>query len=104
MGSQRKFALARHFGMLVGLGLVFLLISNLHAQQMKPMNTEVMHIGTAETKRVVNTGYFPGLQPGVYWHDQDWDIDLVIPPGKHDPFSLSIRSGGGKRVYCEAPR
>ena len=63
----------------------------------EPLGTEVKHIGTAEASTVVNTGFFPSRQPVIYWHDQDWNIDLVIPPtgSENDAYSLRISSSSG---------
>ena len=104
MNSQANLDAGRQFSRMIGLGCVILLTSHLYAQQqMKPMDTEIKHIGTAEAKTVVNTGYFSSRQPEVYWHDQDWNIDLLIPPDKHDPYLLSIRSSGGNASILKLP-
>lgn len=63
----------------------------------EPLGIEVKHIGRAEAASVVNTGFFPSRQPVIYWHDQDWNIDLVIPPtgSENDAYSLRISSSSG---------
>lgn len=69
----------------------------------KSLSTEIKHVGTAEAKTVVKTGFFPSRQPEAYWHDQDWNIDLVIPPSNDSPYSLSIRSGRETALILKLP-
>lgn len=71
----------------------------------KLFKTQVKHIGAAELSTVVNTGYFPSRQPKIYWHDQDWNVDLVIPPSgsENDAYSLRISSSSGAVSTVEIP-
>jgi len=98
---------------MLGIGCVTLFSSYVFAQQpskstiadriKQPFSTEVKHIGMAEIKTVVKTGYFPQRQPEVYWHDQDWNIDLIIRSTDDSPDSLSIRSSGGAAQVVTLP-
>jgi hypothetical protein len=97
----------------IWIGVVTLLCASLYAQQpagsnstsppKKQLDTEVKHIGTAEATTVVKTGFYPDRQPKVYWHDQDWNIDLLIPASGEDPYSLSISSRGGVASIVKLP-
>jgi hypothetical protein len=69
----------------------------------EPLGIEVKHIGTAEAATVVNTGFFPSRQPVIYWHDQDWNIDLVLPVAESRVFSLDIRSKTGRELNVKLP-
>jgi len=93
----------------MGAGLLALLAPALLAQSAERLpnadhpylGTKIVHVGDAETKQVWSGGFYPTAQPEVYWHDPDWNIDLVIPPNNSDPnsdepYSLSIRSGDGR--------
>jgi hypothetical protein len=77
--------------------------SNLNTN-VKPLNTEVRHIGDAESKSVVNDGFFPSRQPSIYWHDHEWSIDLMIPPSESQPYSLSVRSISGSISLVTLPK
>ena len=109
MSSRTMFAASRT----IWIGVVTLLCASLYAQQpagsnstsppKKQLDTEVKHIGTAEATTVVKTGFYPDRQPKVYWHDQDWNIDLLIPASGEDPYSLSISSRGGVASIVKLP-
>jgi len=97
----------------IWIGVATLLCTSLYAQQpaesnstnlpKKQLDTEIKHIGTAEVRTVVKAGFYPDRQPKVYWHDQDWNIDLVIPPSEDDPHSLKIISSGGAASIVKLP-
>lgn len=79
-----------------------------HAQDQRtepPFAIEIHHIRNADTATLVNTGYFPDRQPVLYWHDPEWNIDLVIPPANAatDAYSLSIRSAPGTASTLQLP-
>jgi len=60
------------------------------------IRSEVTHIGAAEVKSMTqSSGLYPALQPEVYWHDQDWNIDLLPISPSGNVYSLSVRSGNG---------
>lgn len=68
------------------------------------IRSEVKHIGTAEVRTVTPTSLFvPNHQPEVYWHDSDWNIDLVSPASENNPSVLSIRSSTGKVSALKLP-
>lgn len=79
--------------------------SNEAQEPEKPFITDLKHIGAAEVSKVVNTGYFPSRQPKIYWHDQNWNIDLVIPSkgSENDAYSLRISSSSGTETIVELP-
>lgn len=99
----------------IGFGVVALLTLSILAQQTaqstgnnnqeQPFDTQVTHIGTAEVSTVVDTGYFPSRQPKIYWHDQDWNVDLIVPPSgsENDTYSLRVRSSSGAESTVEIP-
>jgi hypothetical protein len=61
------------------------------------IRSEVEHIGAAEVRSAtLSSGFYPALQPEIYWHDADWNIDLIPPSTSNDVLSLSIRSGSGR--------
>ena len=74
-------------------------------EKIPPLGTETRHIGNAEVKSLVNTGFDPSRQPEVYWHDSDWRVDLVIPPADSadDSYSLDIRSSDGRASTVKLP-
>ena len=100
---------------MIGIGVVTLLSASIFAQQTAsststqipepPFATQTSHIGAAEVKTVVVTGYFPERQPVIYWHDPEWKIDLVIPPAgsENDAYSLRILSSDGHSSTVEIP-
>jgi hypothetical protein len=67
----------------------------LEAKKAQKANIEirsvVTHIEAAEVRSVSpSSGFYPSLQPEVYWHDADWNIDLLpFSPSDHT-YSLSI--------------
>lgn len=60
-----------------------------------PIHSEITHVGTAEVRSIDSTGGFdPDSQPDVYWHDDDWKLDLVKPTSDR-PYSVAIVPGSG---------
>lgn len=100
---------------MIGSSFLVVLCISLSAQQLtqstsidepeQPLGTQVEHIGNAEAKSVVETGYSPSRQPKIYWNDPDWRVELVIPPAgsKNDAYSLSIRSSQGTESIVKLP-
>ena len=95
-------------GKMLGLGvfsLQMLLISTrLSAQDnTQTIKSEIRHIDTAEMRSVTKTsGFFPDSQPAVYWHDEDWKIDLT-PQSKPNAFSVTITSSNGREKIVKLP-
>jgi len=73
-------------------------------QEMPPSDTEISHIGNAEVKSLVNTGFYPSRQPEVYWHDSDWKIDLINRASDEKPYEISIRSSSGSVSVVKLPQ
>jgi hypothetical protein len=63
-----------------------------HAQTIRIGNAEV---GTAPVWTVDSVAY-RCQHPDVYWHDDNWKIDLLLPATENDPYSLRIRSSAGR--------
>lgn len=67
------------------------------AAQESPTNqiirSEVRHIGSAEVRAVTkDSGFFPGRQPEVYWHNENWKIDLLPLSSPNAAFTLRVTS------------
>lgn len=108
MNSQTRFVSSKSLGEMIGLGIfslqILLIAMPLSAQyQSQPISSEVTHIGTAEMRSVTKTsGFSPDRQPVVYWHDEDWKIDLT-PQSSPNAFSLSITSSDGRERVVKLP-
>jgi hypothetical protein len=56
---------------------------------------DTAEVGSAPTWAIDSDAY-RCQQPDVYWHDKDWNIDLLLPTAENDPFSLKIRARSGQ--------
>ncbi len=65
--------------------------------------TRLEKIGNAQVQTVVNTGFFPDDQPEVYWHDPDWNIDLLLPRRPNTGFSIVVTAHSGRSVIINLP-
>ena len=66
-----------------------------------PMNVQVMRFGSAEAKMVTpDSGFYPAWQPEVYWHDDQWKIDLLPLATLGDAYRVKITSvvGSGTNI------
>jgi len=85
-------------------------VSSASAQsQNAPVNqqirSQVREVGTAQVRSLTpSSGFYPSLQPEVYWHDSDWKIDLVKPAALGEPYELSIRSSSGGGSLVKLPQ
>lgn len=63
-------------------------------------SADVSRIGAADVGSaptwIMDLRASPCQHPDVYWHDKDWNIDLLRPSRKNDPFSVRIRSRAGQ--------
>jgi hypothetical protein len=71
--------------------------------QSRPISSEITHIGTAEMRSITkNSGFSPDRQPVVYWHDENWKIELT-PQSAPNAFSVSITSSDGREKVVKLP-
>jgi|SRR5580698_4701665 hypothetical protein len=69
------------------------------------IHSEIKHIGSAEVREVAPGSPFdPQHQPQVYWHDGDWDVDLLIPTPDVERYRLSIGSSSKNSAIIELPK
>ncbi len=81
---------------ILGLSCILLPLPQLAQDANHPMCTEIDRFGSAEAKMVTrNSGFYPSRQPEVYWHDDDWRIDLLPLASLEDTYKLNVSSGGG---------
>ena len=73
------------------------------ANAQQRFDTKIMQIGDAQVQTLVETGFFPDRQPVIFWHDPDWNIDLLLPASKDGAFSMQIRSKAGKNLVVALP-
>ncbi len=73
------------------------------ANAQQRFDTKIMQIGDAQVQTLVETGFFPDRQPVIFWHDPDWNIDLLLPASKDGAFSMQIRSKAGKKLVVALP-
>ena len=78
-----------------GLGLL--------ASAQQRFDTKITQIGDAQVQTLVETGFFPDRQPVIFWHDPEWNIDLLLPASKDGAFSMQIRSKAGKKLVVALP-
>jgi hypothetical protein len=70
----------------------------------QPLRSEIKHFGLAEARSVTkDSGFFPGRQPAVYWHDEDWTIDLLPLSSPDAAFTLKITSGDKREKIVMLP-
>lgn len=70
-----------------------------------PIRSEIHHVDSAEVREVASGSTFdPVHQPQVYWHDRDWDLDLLIPSTDREIYRLSIRSGSENKAVVPLPK
>ncbi len=109
MNSQARFFAHKMIGKMIGLGAfslqMLLIAAPLTAQdRSQPINSEIRHTGTAEIRSVTkDSGFFPDRQPVVYWHDEDWKIDLLPLSTPDAAYELSITSSDGKMRIVKLP-
>src|SRR5579863_7354927 len=53
-----------------------------HASEQQLLDTHIEQIGDAQVQTLVETGFFPDRQPVIFWHDPEWNIDLLLPASK----------------------
>jgi hypothetical protein len=107
MKSQNEFVSNGLLGRTVALGFTgvhaLIFAVSLFAQEC-PMNvgvhTKCIHIDSAEAVSVSTpNGAYPATQPVVYWHDEDWKIDMLPQPASDGGYSMKITSrSGGTRI------
>jgi hypothetical protein len=108
MNSQMKFVDCKTLGKMIGLGVLCLqmlfISAPLAAQdRSQHISSEVTHVGTAEMRSVTKTsGFIPDRQPVVYWHDEDWKIDLT-PQSLPNAFTVTITSSDGREKVVKLP-
>jgi len=68
------------------------------------IHSEVTQNGSAEMRSVSNGMFDPAHQPEVYWHDSDWDIDLINRASDEKPYEISIRSSSGSLSIVKLPQ
>lgn len=90
-------------------GLLALIYAIPFSAQNCPVTTEVRticeQIGNAEVVSVSGPfGAYPTLQPVVYWHDNEWKIDMLPQPTSDGELSMQIasKSGSTKIVNFQA--
>jgi len=50
------------------------------------------------------SNFYPAVQPDVYWHDAEWNIDLVHRISSNDPLSISVQHSSDSKKIVELPR
>jgi hypothetical protein len=109
MNSQTRFVARKTIGKMIGLGVfsiqMLLILAPLTAQdRSQPINSEIRHIGNAQLRSVTKTsGFFPDRQPAVYWHDEDWKIDLLPLSSPDAAYELSITSSDSRERVVKLP-
>jgi len=99
MNSKAKLDASRIYSRLVHMCILGIYLglqpSPLFAQDTDhPMSTEVENFGSAEAKMVTrDSGFYPLRQPEVYWHGDDWRIDLLPLTSTNETYKLKISSG-----------
>ncbi len=73
-----------------------------------PVTTEVrticQTIGNAESVSVTSPfAAYPALQPVVYWHDDNWKIDMLPQPASDGDLRMKITSSDGREKIAELP-
>jgi hypothetical protein len=63
-------------------------------------HAQTIRIGNAVVRTapvwIVDSVAYRCQHPDVYWHDDDWKIDVLLPASDNDPYSLRIRSSAGE--------
>ena len=112
MTTRISFIVGGIFGRFCFLGITSLYVSifafPLSAQEV-PTNIEIQsvvtHVGTAVVSSVTPTSnFYPAVQPDVYWHDAEWNIDLVHRISSNDPLSISVQHSSDSKKIVELPR
>jgi hypothetical protein len=64
----------------------------------------VKKVRDAEIKTIPRSSIVvPGIQPEVYWHDSEWQVDLVIPASERDTSKLKLTSSATGSVLVDLP-
>lgn len=64
----------------------------------------VKQVGTAEVRSTApGTLFDPKHQPEIFWHDRDWNIDLIRGRTGDEPARVSIRSATGSAAIVNLP-
>ncbi|MFZ1086962.1 MAG: hypothetical protein WAN35_18515 [Terracidiphilus sp.] len=99
--------LGRLLGMCLASLCALICTSTLLAQDApayQPLRSEIKHFGSAEARSITkDSGFFPGRQPVVYWHDEDWTIDLLPLLSPNAAFTLKITSGDKREKIVTLP-
>lgn len=109
MNSQTRYVLRNTLGEKIGLGIIalqmLLTATPLRAQdQSQPISSAITNIDGAEMRSVTKTsGFFPDRQPVVYWHDKDWQIDLLPLSSPDAAYELSITSSDKRERVVKLP-
>lgn len=76
---------------------------SLHGRAQMRFDTKISQVGDAQVQANVEDGFFPDRQSGVFWHDPEWSIDLLLPADKNGVFSVRIRATGGQGILVTLP-
>jgi hypothetical protein len=90
----------------LGLYCVFLPLPQFAQDTNRSMGTEIERFGIAEAKMVSrNSGLDPSRQPDVYWHDNEWRLDLLPLSSLNERYKLRISTGdGNKTSFVQLPK
>jgi hypothetical protein len=111
MKSQTRFVTDRMFCRTIVSSFTILLALILAAPlspQDCPVNVGVRtickQIGNAKAVSVTSpSGAYPALQPVVYWHDDEWMIDMLPQPTSDGEVRMKISSQGGDIKVVNLP-
>ena len=112
MISRTLFFAIRTLGRLIGLSAISLQVFSfafaVYAQEVPSdteVRSEVKHVGTAEVRSVFTpNGKYPSSHPKVYWHDADWNIDMVPEHNPDGKLTMKIVPANGSTQYVTLER
>ena len=68
------------------------------------VQSEIQHSGGAEVRAITRRSFDPSHQPPIYWHDDDWKIDLITPTPEQGGGTIEIKSNKSAAKIVKLPQ